>query len=116
MNHVMQPNHAHPHKVWVIPDTRLGRWTAALFTGAALTLIVVPILAQVIAMLTAPGGDSPWFFALWGAMLLALGLALITGVVALVALVKDHAVLLLVPVAMGVLGAGLLFASAGWPV
>jgi len=116
MNNVMQPNHTHAHKVWVVPDTRLGRWTAALFTGAALTLIVVPILAQGVEMLTAPGGDSPWFFALWGAMLLALGLALITGVVALVALVKDHALLLLVPVVLGVLGAGLLFASAGWPV
>ncbi|HVQ87085.1 MAG TPA: hypothetical protein VMT88_02785 [Actinomycetes bacterium] len=116
MNQVMQPHHMHQRKVWLVPDSTLGRWTAAVFTAALLTVVVVPLLAQAVTLLVEPGSDTAWFFAFWGTMLLALGLALVTGVAAIVALVRDHALLLLVPVVLGIVGTGLLFTSAGWPV
>jgi hypothetical protein len=113
MNQVMQPAHPHAHRVWMVPDTPLGRWAAVLFTGAALTVIVAPLIAygaQVVA--AEPGSDTPWFFALWGAMLMGLGLALIAGAMALVAMIKDHALLLLVPVVLGLVGTAVLVVSA----
>jgi hypothetical protein len=87
-----------------------------LFTGAALTAIVAPLIAQGAQLVASPGSDTPWFFALWGAMLMALGLGLIAGAMALVALVRDHALLLLVPVVLGIVGTAMLLLSAGWPV
>lgn len=117
MNHVMQPAHAHDHRVWVVPDTPLGRWAAVLFSGAALTVIVAPMFAYGARILASDlGADTPWFFALWGAMLMALALGLAAGVMALVAMVRDHALLLVVPVALGLVGTAVLVASASWPV
>lgn len=117
MNQVSRPAHDHAHSVWVVPDSPLGRWAAVLFTGAALTIIVAPLIAYGADVLTShPGTDTPWFFALWGAMLMALGLALIAGAMALVAMIRDHALLLIVPVALGLVGTVTLVMSAGWPV
>lgn len=114
MNHVMQPEHTHAHRVWVVPDTPLGRWAAVLFSGAALTIIVAPLIAYGAQLFVAePGADTPWFFALWGAMLMALGLGLIAGAMSLVAMIRDHALLLLVPVVLGLVGTAVLVLSAG---
>jgi hypothetical protein len=117
MNHVMQPAHPHAHRVWVVPDTPLGRWASVLFTGAAITVIVAPVISYGVSLIASePGADTPWFFALWGAMLMALGLGLIAGTMALVAMVRDHALLLMVPVVLGLVGTAVLVASASWPV
>jgi hypothetical protein len=117
MNQAMHPTHSHAHRVWVVPDTPLGRWASVLFTGAALTVIVAPVIAYGAQLFAAESGaDTPWFFALWGAMLMALGLGLIAGTMALVAMIRDHALLLLIPVVLGLVGTAVLVVSAGWPI
>ena len=115
MNHVMQPVHPHQHRVWWVPDTPLGQWAAILFTGAALTVILAPLIGAGVGMVTS-GSTAPWFFALWGAMLVALALAAIAGAVALVALIRDHALLLVVPVMLGIIGTGVLALTSDWPI
>lgn len=117
MNHVTEPEHKHEHRVWFVPDSPLGRWAAMLFTGAAVTVIIAPLIAYGAGLISSESGsDTPWFFALWGAMLVALALGLIAGAMALVAIIRDHALLLLIPVVMGVVGIGVLVVRSGWPI
>jgi len=116
MNQVTQPVHAHDHRVWVVPDSPLGKWAAVLFSGAALTVILAPLLVYAGELIVEPGADTPWFFALWGAMLMALALALIAGGMALIAMIRDHALLLVLPVALGLAGTAVVLFSAGWPI
>lgn len=117
MNHVTHPEHDHDHRVWVVPDSPLGRWAAILFTGAAVTVIIAPVLGYGAGLISSePGSATAWFFALWGAMLVALALGMVAGAMALVAMVRDHALLLLIPVVLGIVGVGLMVLRADWPI
>lgn len=115
VNHLTQPRHPHAHRVWWLPDSKLGRWAGVLFTGAALTIILAPLMTYGIALILTDPDQAPWFFALWGAMLVALALAAIAGAMALLALVRDHALLLIVPVLLGVVGTSLLLLRSDLP-
>ena len=103
MQDVLHPHHAHEHRVWVVPDSTLGRWSSFVFAISATVAVAAPVVAWVAQQLAEPGAGTPWFFAAWGSSLVALAVAVGAALVAGVALVRDHAVLLLVPVAVGVL-------------
>ena len=60
-----------------------------------------------------PGAGTPWVFALWGSSLVAIAVAVGAALVAAVALVRDHAVLLLAPVAVGVLAVSAFVTTNG---
>lgn len=93
--HVTQPLHPHDHKVWLLPDSPLGRWTASLTTGGVLLLV----LAGGLATLTA---DGPWVFLLLGITVWSVVVAAAAGLVAAVALLRDHALALGFVVLLGV--------------
>jgi hypothetical protein len=93
--HMTQPAHPHPHPVWVLPDSPLGRWTASLAAGGMLLVVLTTGLAVVAV-------DGPWAFYLLGLTLWALLLAAVAAVVAAVTLVRDHALALAGVVAIGV--------------
>jgi hypothetical protein len=114
--HMTQPRHTHSHRVWWMPDTQLGLWAGVIFTGAALSVILAPLISYGIGLVVDDTASAPWFFALWGATLVALAVAAIAGAMALVALIRDHALLLIVPVAVGVVGTGLLMLRSGLPL
>ena len=103
MQDVLHPHHRHEHRVWVMPDSTLGRWSSFVFAVSATVAVAAPIVAWVAQQLVEPGAGTPWFFAAWGSTLVALMVAIGAALVAGIALVRDHAVLLLVPVAIGVL-------------
>ena len=103
MQDVMHPHHPHQHRVWVVPDSTLGRWATFVFAISATVAVLAPVVAWAALQLAHPGDGTPWMFAAWGSALVAMAVAIGAAVVALVALVHDHAVLLLVPVAVGVL-------------
>ncbi len=113
MQDVTHPHHQHEHRVWVVPDTSLGRWAVFVFTTAAVVAIASPLVAWVTQHLVEPGAGTPWFFALWGSTLVGLVVATGAGAVAAVALVRDHAVLLLAPVAVAALGVAALVTTNG---
>jgi hypothetical protein len=117
MNQVTHPEHTHEHRVWFVPDSPLGRWAAILFSGAAVTVILAPLIAAGVDLISSdPGSGTPWFFALWGAMLVAITLGAIAGAMALVAMIRDHALLLLIPIVLGIVGTAALVVRAGWPI
>lgn len=113
MQDVLHPHHTHEHRVWVLPDTTLGRWSAFVFTVSAVVAVVAPIVAWVTHQLLEPGTGTPWFFALWGSSLVAIVVATGAALISVVALVHDHAVILLVPVAAGVLAISALITTYG---
>lgn len=97
MTHLAQvtsPQHDHAHAVWVLPDSPLGRWSASLATGGALLVLVCAAVAAVAV-------DGPWMFFLLGVTLWAVVVAATAGVLAALALVRDHAVTLGVVAALG---------------
>jgi hypothetical protein len=96
--HVTQPMHPHSHRVWVLPDSPLGRWTASLAAGGVLLVVLTTCLATVAV-------DGPWAFYLLGLTLWALMLAAAAAVVAAVTLVRDHALALAGVVLLGVVAA-----------
>ena len=98
MQDVTHPRHPHEHRVWVVPDTALGRWATFIFTVAAVVAVASPLVALVTQHLVEPGAGTPWFFTLWGATLVALVVATGAAAVAAIALVRDHALLLVAPV------------------
>lgn len=99
--HVAQPSHHHRHPVWVLPDSPLGRWTASLATGGALVVLAC-LAVGVVAV------DGPWMFLLIGVALWAVAVAALAGLVAAVALVRDHALVLGAIAVMGLACAVLL--------
>lgn len=113
MHDVTHPHHPHQHRVWVVPDTTLGRWAVFVFTIAGVIAIASPILAWVTQHLVEPGAGTPWFFALWGSTLVALVVATGAAAVSAAALVRDHAVLLLAPVAVCALALSALVTTGG---
>ena len=113
MQDVMHPHHSHQHRVWVVPDTSLGRWSTFVFTVSAVVAVAAPIVAWATQQITEPGTGAPWFFALWGSSLVAIVVAMGAAAVAAVALVRDHAVLLLVPVAIGFLAVSAVVTTIG---
>jgi uncharacterized membrane protein required for colicin V production len=113
MQDVLHPHHQHAHRVWLVPDSTLGRWSAFVFAVSATVAVAAPVVAWVTYQLTQPGAGTPWFFAAWGSALVALAVALGSAVVAAVALFRDHAVLLLVPVALGVLAVSAFVTTNG---
>ena len=113
MQDVMHPQHQHAHRVWMVPDSTLGRWSAFVFAVSATVAVAAPAVAWVTHQLTQPGSGTPWFFAAWGSGLVALAVAFGAAVVAAVALVRDHAMLLLVPVGLGVLAVSAFVTTYG---
>ena len=97
--HATQPVHPHDHRVWVLPDSPLGRWTASLAAGGVVLLVVTTGLTSVAV-------DDPWGFYLLGLTLWAVVLAAGAAVVAAVTLVRDHALSLALVVLLGVVAAG----------
>lgn len=93
--HVTQPVHPHVHKVWLLPDSPLGRWTASLTTGGVLLLVLAGGLASVAT-------DGPWVFLLLGITVWSVVVAATAGLVAAVALLRDHALALGFVVLLGV--------------
>ena len=75
--------------------------------------VAAPALAWVTQHLVSPGAGTPWFFTLWGSTLVALVVATAAAAVAAVALVRDHALLLLAPVAFAVIGVAALITTNG---
>ena len=113
MQDVLHPHHQHEHSVWVVPDSTLGRWSVFVFSISAFVAITAPVVAWSMHQMMASGSGAPWFFAAWGSALVAIVVALASAVVAAVAMVFDHAVLLLVPVAAGVLAISSLVVTNG---
>lgn len=87
LTHVTQPVHEHQHRMWVLPDSPLGRWSASLAAGGALLVLVCGAIAAVAV-------DGPWMFVLLGMALWAVVVAAAAGLVAALALVRDHALAL----------------------
>lgn len=85
--HVTHPVHDHDRQVWVLPDSPLGRWTTWLAAGGL-------VLVLVSGVLVAAGADGPWLFLLLGLTLWSVVVAAGAGVLAAVALVRDHALTL----------------------
>ncbi|MGB2840045.1 MAG: hypothetical protein WBC76_09465 [Actinomycetes bacterium] len=113
MQDVTHPHHSHEHRVWVIPDSSLGRGASLVFVVATVVALAAPVLAWVTQHLVSPGAGTPWFFTLWGSTLVALVVATASAAVAAVALVRDHALLLLAPVAFAVVGLAALITTNG---
>ena len=91
---VTHPTHPHDHKVWVLPDSPLGLWTASLAAGG----VVLLVASGLTAALTAHG---PWVFLLLGLTLWSAVVAAAAGLVAAVALVRDHALTLMFVALLG---------------
>jgi hypothetical protein len=113
MQDVTHPHHTHEHRVWVVPDSTLGRWSAFVFVIASVVAIASPLVAWVTQHLVDPGAGTPWFFALWGSTLVGIVVATAAAAVAAVALLRDHALALLVPVALAVIGIAALITTNG---
>lgn len=104
MPDVTHPHHSHERHVWVVPDSSLGRAASMVFATAAGVALAAPLAAWLAQQLLQPGADTWWFFLLWGCTLVALLVVTATAVAAAVALVRDHAVLLLAPIVVGAIG------------
>lgn len=113
MQDVTHPHHAHDHRIWVVPDSALGRGASLVFVVATVVALASPLLAWVTQHLASPGAGTPLFFTLWGSTLVALVVATAAAAVAAVALVRDHALLLLAPVAFAVIGVAALITTNG---
>jgi hypothetical protein len=113
MQDVTHPHHPHEHRVWMVPDSSLGRSAGLVFVVATVVALAAPLLAWVTQHLVSPGSGTPWFFTLWGSTLVALVVATAAAAVAVVALVRDHALLLLAPVAFAVIGVAALVTTNG---
>jgi hypothetical protein len=113
MQDVTHPHHTHQHRVWVVPDTTLGRCSAFVFVVASVVAVASPVIAWVTQHLVDPGAGTPWFFALWGSTLVGLVVATAAAAVAAVALVRDHAIALVVPVALAAIGVAALVTTNG---
>ena len=113
MQDVTHPHHSHEHRVWVVPDSALGRGVSLVFVVATVVALAAPAIAWVTQQLVTPGAGTPWFFTLWGSTLVALVVATASAAVAVVALVRDHALLLLAPVAFAAVVLATLIASNG---
>jgi hypothetical protein len=109
MTHVAdltRPDHRHPHPVWVLPDSPLGRWAAGIALGA----LGAAVVAGVLVALPLSG---PLMFGLLGLVLWSGVVAVLAGVVAGIALVHDHAVMLGVLLALSVGAAALTVPGLG---
>lgn len=113
MQDVTHPHHQHDHRVWVVPDSSLGRAASLVFVVATVVALVAPAAAWVTQQLMIPGADTPWFFLLWGCTLVALMVATASAAVAAAALVRDHALLLLAPVVFAVVAVAALVTTNG---
>lgn len=110
MLELTHPHHRHPRAVWLVPDSALGRAAGLVFCAGTTIALGVPVLALSVQQLLEPGQDTLWFFLAWGLTMTAIATAVVAGIAAALALVRDHALLLLLPV---VIGAVLAFVAAG---
>jgi hypothetical protein len=113
MQDMTHPHHPHEHRVWVVPDSSLGRAASLVFVVATVVAVAAPLGAWITQQLMQPGADTPWFFLLWGCTLVALMVATASAAVAAVALVRDHALLLLAPVVFAVVLVSALITTNG---
>ena len=99
----LMPAHRHRHPIWVLPDSRLGRWAIGTFAAGVIVLVLALVLRAPWVDLIGPREDGWPLF--WKLLPLGTGMALggISGVMSLVAMIRDHAVLLVVPAAVGIL-------------
>jgi|tagenome__1003787_1003787.scaffolds.fasta_scaffold20547830_2 hypothetical protein len=93
-----RPHHQHAKSYWWVPDTALGRSAAFVFAVAVVFSVAAPLVTLTVQQLLDPGQDTAWFFLMWGLTLVALLVATASALVAAVALVRDHALLLIAPV------------------
>src|SRR5262245_17522550 len=89
MQDVIHPHHTHDRRVWVVPDSTLGRWASFVFAISAGVAIAAPLVAWAAQQLAEPGAGTPWFFAAWGSALVAVVVATGAALIAAVALVHD---------------------------
>jgi hypothetical protein len=113
MQDVMHPHHSHDHRVWVVPDTTLGRWASFVFVVSASVAVAAPIVAWAASEIAEHDAGTPWFFAAWGSALVAIAVAIGAAGIAAVAMIRDHAVLLVVPVAIALLALSALVTTNG---
>ena len=59
MQDVTHPHHPHEHRVWVVPDSTLGRWAAFVFTVATVVAVAAPLVAWVTQHLVATRSRHP---------------------------------------------------------
>jgi len=105
MSSFLRPMRAHGRGYWLVPDSRLGRLAGGVFVAALLLGLSFPVVTPLLERLTgADMHDTPFVTPIPYAAILA-G---VSGVMAIVALVRDHAALLLIPALFGTL-AGLVF-------
>jgi amino acid transporter len=109
----MHPHHSHDHRVWVVPDTSLGRWASFVFVVSASVAIAAPVVAWAANEIAEHDTGTPWFFAAWGSALVAIVVAIVAAGISAIALVRDHAVLLLVPVAVAFVALSALVTTNG---
>lgn len=96
----LRPMHPHEHRFWLLPDSRLGRWALGIFLAAVLLSFTFPLTTPLLEHLTgASHKDTPFVTPIPYSAILG-G---VSGVMAIVAIIRDHAVALLLPAVVGTL-------------
>lgn len=95
------PLHEHPRRVWLLPDSRLGRW--AMWTFAASVVVLALAIAFREPYVDLIGGPDEGIHLVLKLLPLGIGMTLggISGVLSIVSLGRDHALLLAVPAILG---------------
>jgi hypothetical protein len=99
----MMPAHQHHQPIWVVPDSPLGRAASWTFVVALVVLVAAIVFRAPWIELFGPRDEGWPLF--WKLLPLGVGsgLAGISGLLSIVALARDRALLLLVPAAVGIL-------------
>ena len=99
----MQPVHGHPHRVWLVPGSGLGRWAIWVFL-ASLTALALAIVSREPWVDLFGHSEEGWVL-FWKLLPLGVGMTLggVSGVMSVVALVRDHALLLVIPAVLGLI-------------
>jgi hypothetical protein len=99
----------HEHRFWFFPDSRLGRWAIGIFLAGVVLGLTFPLTTPLLEHLTGARGKDTLFVT---PVPYAVILAGVSGVMAIVAIIRDHAVVLLVPAVLGTLAGLFLLGEA----